>query len=66
MDFCSPAVDNGDVTVEGTNGFGNLLAEDISQDQTDLEEQAAVCFHAELRCILHRPGLSGRQHCSSG
>lgn len=35
------AVDNGDVTMEGTNGFGNLLAEDIANQQATMEDQVA-------------------------
>ena len=34
-------VDNGELTVEGTNGFGTLLAEDIAQEQEAVEEQVA-------------------------
>ena len=38
------AVNNGDLTVEGTNGFGNLLAEDLAQEQETMEAQQATGY----------------------
>ena len=37
-------VDNGDVTVTGENGFGTLLAEDIADQQEQVEEQQAALY----------------------
>lgn len=34
-----PAVDGGEMTIEGTNGFGQLLSEDITQEQQAIESR---------------------------
>ena len=37
----APEVDPGDITIEGTNGFGNLLSEAITEEQESTSEEAS-------------------------